>query len=137
MDAIQEITTLPNIYSNTLQLCILRTEDGFMLRNNSHIQSQTQPCNHVAKPSRSRRFLRLVPAEPHSNNRRQRPVWTRRRMTLHLSLSRRVPVYTYCPRIIINSTPFTLESIPVQMTNYIVNLLIPQITNCMNDPFPK
>lgn len=67
MDAIQEITTLPSTYPNTLQLCILRPEDGFMLRNNSHIQSQTQPCSHVAKPSRSRHFLRLVPAEPHSN----------------------------------------------------------------------
>ena len=113
----------------------------FMRRNNPHIQSQIQPCSHIAKPSRSRLFLRFVHAQPYSNTGPRDQFGPGDREAgwpyISLSLPRTVLIYTYCPCMIINSTPFTLKSIPVEMINQTVNLLIPQITNYLNDPFPK
>lgn len=89
----------------------------FMLRNNQFIQSQIQLCIHIAKPSRSRLFLRFTHAQSYSNTATRDQFGPGGKTTLHLSLPRTVLVYTYYLRIT-NNISFILKSIPVQVINY-------------------
>lgn len=116
MDAIQEITAFLKTYPNTLQLWIFQTEDGIHVEKQSPYSISNQPCSHIAKPSRSQVFPRSVHAPSYSNTGTRdqsgpgdrEAGWPYTAVCLSIVL-----IYVYCSSTIINSTPFTLKSVPV------------------------
>lgn len=97
-----------------------------------HIFNLKPACSHITKPSRSRVFLRFVHAPSYSNTgtTNQSGPGDREAGWPYIAVCfSTVLVYIYCSSTIINSTPFTLKSVPVQMINY------SQSTNFPNNQF--
>lgn len=116
MDAIQEITAFLKTYPNTLQLWIFQTEDGIHVEKQSTYSISNQSCSHIAKPSRSQVFLRFVHAPSYSNTgtRDQSGPGEREAGWPYIAVCFSIVlIYVYCSSTIINSTPFTLKSVPV------------------------